>query len=56
MATYLINKAVQDNDTPLFIDLDVGQGVICTPGTISACVMKKTVGIEVYLLNNLNIF
>ncbi|KAH7830053.1 putative mRNA cleavage and polyadenylation factor CLP1 [Monocercomonoides exilis] len=46
LATILLNYAVKMGRTPLFIDLDIGQGVISPPGTIAASVIKRQVDIE----------
>lgn len=37
----LLNYAVRFNWTPIFVDLDVGQGNISIPGTIGALVVSK---------------
>jgi polyribonucleotide 5'-hydroxyl-kinase len=33
----LVNYAVRSGWEPLFVDLDIGQGELCPPGSISAC-------------------
>lgn len=45
MARLLLNYAVRMGRTPVFVDLDVGQGSISIPGTIGACVVEEQVNI-----------
>ncbi|KAK2960835.1 putative Protein CLP1 like protein [Blattamonas nauphoetae] len=40
LATTLVNYAVRSHRTPAFVDLDIGQGTIGTPGTIGASVVR----------------
>lgn len=42
----LVNYAVRSGHTPVLCDLDVGQGQISVPGTLSSVVMERMVDVE----------
>ncbi|KAJ6217655.1 hypothetical protein RDWZM_008812 [Blomia tropicalis] len=45
-AKILINCALNENWSPMYVDLDVGQGSIGIPGTIGAGIIDKHCGLE----------
>ena len=47
MCTYLLNSAVTDGFSPIFIDLDVGQGVISTCGVLAAVDINQYITLDV---------
>jgi pantothenate kinase len=47
LCSFLLNYAVRQQRTPVFVDLDIGQGSIGPPGTLSASVIRKPFDIEV---------
>lgn len=42
----LLNYAVRQTRTPIFIDLDVGQGCVSIPGTIGAFLVERPAAVE----------
>lgn len=41
VARIFLNYAIRQGRTPIFVDLDVGQGIISLPGTIGAFLVEK---------------
>eukprot|EP00299_Pterocystis_sp_00344_P014346 c70_g1_i2.p1 GENE.c70_g1_i2~~c70_g1_i2.p1 ORF type:complete len:298 (-),score=69.87 c70_g1_i2:539-1354(-) len=39
LACHLCNLAIRSSHTPIFIDIDVGQGTLTVPGALAACVV-----------------
>jgi polyribonucleotide 5'-hydroxyl-kinase len=43
----LSNYAVREGNTPLLVDLDIGQGMLTAPGTISSVLVEDVANIEI---------
>jgi len=46
LSKILLNYCVREGRTPTFVDLDVGQGAITIPATLSAAVLQNQIDIE----------
>jgi polyribonucleotide 5'-hydroxyl-kinase len=47
LSRILLNYAVRQGHSPLFVDLDLGQGGVSVPGTIGSLMVERTADVEV---------